>query len=47
MHLFASQGAGAVDLLGRSALAFTALLIVVALALWLYARAMARKGLLR
>lgn len=47
MYLFASQGAGAVDLLGYGALAFTALLIVVALGLWLYARSMARKGVLR
>jgi hypothetical protein len=47
MHLFASQGAGAVDLLGYGALVFTALLIVVALGLLLYARSMARKGVLR
>lgn len=47
MHLFSSQGAGAVDLLGQGALTFTAVLIVVALGLWLYARAMVRKGVLR
>lgn len=47
MHLFASQGVGAVDLLGQGALTFTAVLIVVALGLWLYARAMVRKGVLR
>lgn len=46
-HLFSSQGAGAVDLLGRGALAFTAALILVALGLWLYARAMVRTGVLR
>lgn len=46
-QLFASQGAGAVDLMGRGALAFTALLIVVALGLFFYARAMGRKGVLR
>ncbi|GKY88893.1 hypothetical protein [Sinisalibacter aestuarii] len=47
IHLFASQGSAAVDLMGRGALAFTALLIVVALGLWLYARAMARRQVLR
>jgi hypothetical protein len=46
MYLFAAEGAGVVELLGRGALAFTALLIIVALALWLYARSMARKGVL-
>lgn len=46
-RLFASQGAGAVELLGSSALAFTAVLIVVALGLWLYSRAMVQRGLLR
>ena len=47
MHLFASQGAGAVELLGQGALAFTGVLIIVALGLWLYARTMARSGVLR
>ncbi len=46
-RLFATAGAGAVDLLGRGNLAFTAALIVVALGLWLYARTMARSGVLR
>ena len=46
-RLFATAGAGAVDLLGKGNLAFTAVLIVVALGLWLYARAMARMGVLR
>jgi len=46
-RLFASAGAGAVDLLGKGNLIFTAALIVVALGLWLYARAMARTGVLR
>lgn len=46
-RLFATMGAGAVDLLGKGSLAFTAGLIVVALGLWLYARAMARAGVLR
>lgn len=46
MHLFSAQGAGAVELVGQGALAFTALLIVVALGLWLYARAMERRGVL-
>lgn len=46
-RLFATVGAGVVDLLGRGALIFTAVLILVALALWLYARAMARRGALR
>jgi hypothetical protein len=47
MHLFSVQGAGAVELIGQGALAFTAVLIVVALGLWLYARAMVRRGVLR
>lgn len=47
MHLFSAQGAAAIELMGRGALAFTALLILVALGLWLYARAMARRGVLR
>ncbi|MCB1330116.1 MAG: hypothetical protein KDK28_12060 [Maritimibacter sp.] len=46
-RLFATAGAEAVDLLGQGNLAFTALLIVVALGLWLYARAMVRAGVLR
>jgi len=46
-HLVSSQGAGAVDLLGPAAMAFTGLLIIVALALWLYTRAMERRGVLR
>ncbi len=46
-RLFATVGAGAIDLLGKGNLAFTAALIVVALGLWLYARAMARSGVLR
>jgi len=46
-RLFATAGAGAVDLLGKGNLIFTAALIVVALGLWLYARAMARTGVLR
>ena len=46
-HLFATQGAGAVDLLGQGNLTLTAVLIIVAMALWLYARAMAQTGVLR
>ncbi len=46
-RLFAAEGAGAVDLLGRGNLAFTAALIIVALGLWLYARAMVQLGFLR
>lgn len=46
-RLFATLGAGAVDLLGKGNLAFTGIIIVVALGLWLYARAMARAGSLR
>ena len=46
-RLFATMGAGAVELLGQGNLAFTAVLIIVALGLWLYARAMARAGVLR
>ena len=46
-RLFATVGAGAIDLLGKGNLVFTAALIVVALGLWLYARAMARSGVLR
>lgn len=46
-RLFATAGAEAIDLLGKGSLAFTALLIVVALGLWLYARTMARMGVLR
>jgi len=46
-RLFSTMGADAVDLLGQGNLAFTAALIVVALGLWLYARSMARKGVLR
>ncbi len=47
VRLFADRGAGVVDLMGRGALAFTAALIIVALGLWLYARSMSRKGVLR
>lgn len=46
-RLFATAGAEAVDLLGQGNLIFTAALIVVALGLWLYARAMAQAGVLR
>jgi len=46
-RLFAIAGAEAVDLLGKGNLMFTAALIVVALGLWLYARAMAGAGVLR
>ncbi|MEZ5721720.1 MAG: hypothetical protein R3D59_08660 [Paracoccaceae bacterium] len=46
-RLFATAGAEAVELLGKSNLAFTGVLIVVALGLWLYARAMVHRGVLR
>lgn len=46
-RMFATLGAGALDLFSRGALVFTAVLIVVALGLWLYARAMAQRGVLR
>ena len=46
-RLFATSGVEAVELLGKGNLIFTAALIVVALGLWLYARAMAQAGVLR
>jgi len=46
-RLFATEGGEAVELLGQGSLIFTAALIVVALGLWLYARAMARARVLR
>lgn len=46
-RLFATQGAEALALLGQMSLYFTAALIIVALGLWLYARAMVQKGVLR
>lgn len=46
-RLFATAGADAVDLLGQGNLIFTAVIILVALGLWLYARAMVQSGVLR
>lgn len=40
-------GSAVVEMMGTGAMAFSAAIIVVALALWLYARAMLRAGVLR
>ncbi|MEC7761473.1 MAG: hypothetical protein VX874_06125 [Pseudomonadota bacterium] len=47
LHSISSMGNALVDMMGPGSLAFTAAIIIVALALWLYSRAMARKGVLR
>ena len=47
LHSYSSMGTALVDTMGEGALVFTAALILVALFLWLYARAMTRRGVLR
>lgn len=40
-------GSAVIEMMGTQAMAFSAAIIIVALALWLYARAMLRSGVLR
>ncbi|MAM62799.1 hypothetical protein [Maritimibacter sp. UBA3975] len=47
LHSISSMGTTLVDMMGPGSLAFTAAIIIVALGLWLYARAMTRRGVLR
>ena len=47
LHSLTSMGNALVDMMGPGSMAFTAAIIIVALLLWFYARAMARKRVLR
>ena len=47
LHSLTSMGNALVDMMGPGSMAFTAAIIIVALLLWFYARAVARKRVLR
>jgi len=47
VHSITSMGSALVDMMGPGYIAFSAGIIVVAMLLWVYARAMTRRGVLR